>query len=83
MSNNSTSTRIIDKLDKAIQEYIDLAKSQGIKPTRDTMVAMVTSRLKELVSLSPENKETTLIVSSIAVGMVIVLNIEEKLRLNE
>ena len=83
MNNNLASTKIIAELDKVIQEYIDVSKSQNIRPTRDAMIAMVTSRLEELISLSPENKERTWIVSGIAVGIAMTLHMEEKLRLNE
>lgn len=83
MSNNVTSTRIIAELDKVIQEYIDLTKEQGIKPSRDTMIEMVTSRLEKMMTESEGNKERTWIVSGIAVGMAIILHIEEKLKTNE
>lgn len=83
MSNNITSTKIIAELDKVIQDYIVLTKQQNMQPTRDTMIEIVTSRLEKMVELSPENKERTWIISGVAVGIAMVLHIEEKLKMNE
>lgn len=81
MSNNITSTKIIVEIDKVIQDYIDLAKKQNIRPTRDNVIEIVTSRLEKMVGDSPDNKERTWIISGVAVGIAMVLHIEEKLRL--
>ena len=81
MSNNITSTKIIAEIDKVIQDYIDLAKKQNIRPTRDNVIEIVTSRLEKMVGDSPGNKERTWIISGVAVGIAMVLHIEEKLNL--
>ncbi len=83
MTENMTSTKIIIEIDKVIQDYIDLAKHQDIKPTRDTIIEIITSRLEKMLEASPETKEVTWAISGIATGIAMVLHIEEKLKMNE
>jgi hypothetical protein len=83
MSENVTSSKIMNDVDELVQNYIDTAKEQNNIPTRDETIEKVTDRLEQLLEAGYGNKEITCVVSGIAVGIAIVLQIEETLKKNE
>ncbi len=66
-----------------IQNLIDEAKGNNRKPTKDEIIETVTIKLEELLKISSENKERVWIISGIAVGIAISLQIDDKLKLIE
>lgn len=80
MSDNITSKKMMDEIEKLIQNYIDIARKQNQVPTRDDILEVVTNRLEKLQRIVPENKEISYIVSGMAMGIAIVLQIDELLK---
>lgn len=80
MTENENYSKIIGDIDKTIQNYLDVAKEQNLKLTRNDVIEMVTIRLEELLKINSDNKERTWVVSGIAIGIAIVLRIDEKLK---
>lgn len=83
MNNNIESKKILDEIEKLIQNYIDDTKKQNKTPTRDEIIEAVTDRLEELLEKGSGNNEIIYIVSGMAVGIAIVLEIEEILKKDE
>lgn len=81
MTENDNYSKIINHIDKTIQNYLDVAKEQNIKPTRDDIIEMVTTRLEELLKMNSDSKERTWVISGVAMGIAIVLRIDEKLKI--
>lgn len=83
MSENIESKKIMDDIEKLIQNYIDTAKKQNKTPTRDEIMETVTDKLEELLEAYFENLEMMCILSGMALGIAIVLQMEEKLKMSE
>ena len=81
MTENENYSRIIGDIDKTIQNYLDVAKEQNLKLSRNDIIEMVTIRLEELLKINSDNKERTWVVSGIAIGIAIVMRIDEKLKM--
>jgi len=81
MTENENYSRIIGDIDKTIQNYLDVAKEQNLKLSRNDIIEMVTTRLEELLKMNSDSKERTWVVSGIAIGIAIVLRIDEKLKM--
>lgn len=79
MSEDVTSNKMMTDIDELVQSYIDTAKKQNKTPTRDEIIDKVTNKLEELLELGSEKKEITWVVSGVAIGIGIVLAIEDKL----
>jgi len=82
MSENMTSGKIMNDIDKLVQNYMDAAKEQNKIPTRDETIEKVTDRLEQLLEEGYGNNDIMCIVSGMAVGIAIVLQIEEPLKKN-
>lgn len=69
------------KLMKAAEEYLRLAKKADAKVTRDEVIAMITQRLGELIKENQinGNKERMWVASGMAAGLALSLLIELKL----
>lgn len=83
MSEDITSNKMMADINGLVQGYIDTAKEQNKTPTRDEIIDKVTNRLEELLKLGSDKKEITWIVSGVAIGIAIILSIEDKLKTNE
>lgn len=81
--NNITSKKLLDEMEMLIQGYIDEAKEHNRKPTRDEIIDTITNRLEILLKIESENNDRLLIISGIALGIAIVLGIDEKLKIIE
>ena len=82
MIENITSAKTMAEIEKIIQDYIEIAKKQNRRPTRDEIVEAVIDNLEVLLKVGPEDGEKILIISGIALGIAIILEIEEKLKMN-
>jgi len=80
MKENIASKKLIAEIENVIQNYIDEAKEHNRKPTRDEIIEAMTIKLEELLKVNSENKESVWVLSGIAVGIAISLQIEDKLR---
>jgi hypothetical protein len=83
MSNNIESKKILGEIEKLIQNYIDDTKKQNKTPTRDEIIEVVTDRLEELLEKGSGNNEIIYIVSGMAIGIAVVLEIEGVLKKDE
>ncbi len=72
---NITSQQLQTELYNVIEAYINQAKINNKRLTRDEVIVMLTSKLKEIID-SSKNDDQTLLASGIAVGMATVLQIE-------
>ena len=82
MSENIESKKILNEIEKLIQNYVDDTKKHNKTPTRDDIIEIVTNRLEELLEKGSGNNEIIYIVSGMAIGIAIVLEIEETLKKN-
>lgn len=80
MKEDVTSKKLIDELNSVIQNYIDVAKEHNRKPTKDEIIEAMTIKLEDLLKVNSENKERVWIISGIAVGIAISLQIEDRLK---
>lgn len=83
MNEHIESKKILGEIEKLIQNYVDNTKKQNKTPTRDEIIEIVTDRLEELLEKGSGNNEITYIVSGMAIGIAIVLEIEEVLKKGE
>jgi hypothetical protein len=82
MNENIESKKFLNEIEKLINNYIDDTKKQNKTPMRDDILDKVTDRLEELLEKGSGNNEITYIVSGMAIGIAIVLEIEETLKKN-
>lgn len=83
MSEYMESKKILERIETLIQNYVGKAKEENKTPTRDEIIEVVTDKLEELLETCYENKEIMYIVSGMAIGIAIVLEVEETLKKNE
>jgi C4-type Zn-finger protein len=83
MNKSIESKKILSEIENLIQSYLDEAKKENKVPTRDEIIEAVTDRLEKLLETYSGDKEVTYIVSGLAVGIAIVLEVEELLKKNE
>ena len=79
MNENITSKELIAEIDKVISGYIDERKKMNIKSTRDDILEVVLDKLEDLLETNSDNKERTAVLSGVAVGIAIVLQVEERM----
>lgn len=80
MSENIESKKILEEIEKLIRNYIDDNTKQNKIPTRDEIIEIVADRLEKLLEKGSGNNEITYVVSGLALGIAIVLEIEEILK---
>lgn len=83
MEENLASKNMMKDIEGLIQSYIDKMRQNDQKPTRDDILEIVTDRLEKLLEDGYENKEIMWIVSGAAIGIAIVLQTEDRLKMNE
>jgi lipoate-protein ligase A len=83
MGENIESKKLLDEIEKLIQSYVDNTKKENKTPTRDEIIEVVTDKLEDLLEKGSGNNEIIYIVSGMAIGIAIVLEIEETLKKDE
>ena len=78
--NNIKSKKMIDEMEVIIQAIINEAKDENRTPTRVEIIEKITNRLETLIKLESENNDRVLIISGIAIGIAIVLRLDDKLK---
>jgi hypothetical protein len=79
MSENITTNKMMDEIKKLVENYIDASKKNNKTPTRDKIIDKVSNKLCEIIEVGSEKNEIIWIASGVAIGIAIVLEIEEKL----
>lgn len=82
MSESMESHHIMKDIDNLIQGHMEMMKKHNHKPTRNDIIELVANRLEELLTAGSDMKEVTWIVSGVAVGIAIVLQTEDRLKMN-